>query len=58
MATRAEYDEWKREEEEEDRVVRERVQEAIKVPKEKKKVDNELQKRSQDLFEELFGEKK
>ena len=57
MATRAEYDEWKREVEEEDRIVRERVQEAIKEPKEKKKVDNELQKRSQDLFEELFGDK-
>ncbi len=57
MATRVEYDEWKRGEEEEDMIVRERVQEAIKEPKEKKKVDNELQQRSQDLFEELFGDK-
>jgi len=60
MATRAEYTEWKYEEEYENAGIRDRVQESVstQVAKEVKKIeaDPEPTASAKDLFNELFGE--
>ena len=62
MATRAEYTEWKYEEEYENAGIRDRVQESVstQVDKEVKKIetdpDPEPTSSAKDLFNELFGE--
>ena len=60
MATRAEYTEWKYEEEYENAGIRDRVQESVttQVTREVKKVeaDPEPTASAKDLFNELFGE--
>ena len=60
MATRAEYTEWKYEEEYENAGIRDRVQESVttQVDREVKKVDADPEPTSsaKDLFNELFGE--
>jgi hypothetical protein len=57
MATHIEYDEWKLGEKKKDIQVKEHAKVSVSKPKEKDKVDDELQKRSSDLFDELFGDK-
>ena len=58
MATRAEYTEWKYEEEYENAGIRDRVQESVstQVDREVKKVEPEPTSSAKDLFNELFGE--
>jgi hypothetical protein len=57
MATHIEYDEWKRGEKKKDIQVKEHVKVSVSKSKEDDKVDDVLQKRSSDLFAELFGDK-
>ena len=57
MATHIEYDEWKLGEKKKDIQVKEHAKVAVSKPKEDNKIDDELQKRSFDLFDELFGDK-
>ena len=57
MATHIEYDEWKLGEKKKDIQVKEHAKVSVSKPKEKDKVDEVLQKRSTDLFDELFGDK-
>ena len=58
MATRAEYTEWKYEEEYENEGIKTRVQESVtkQVDREVKKVEPEPTSSAKDLFNELFGE--
>jgi len=62
MATHIEYDEWKRGQTEEQEATKERVSSLKKSltvdDSEKKPQSEQLSKKSQDLFEELFGDKK
>ena len=57
MATHIEYDQWKNGEKKKDIQVKEHAKVSVSKPKEKDKVDEVLQKRSTDLFDELFGDK-
>ena len=57
MATHIEYDEWKRGEEQEDVKVQGRV-DNIKKAVTMKETSEQLNKKSKDLFDELFGDKK
>jgi len=56
MATKIEYDEWKRSEEQEDVKVQGRV-DNIKKAVTMKETSEQLNKKSKDLFDELFGDK-
>ena len=56
MATHIEYDEWKRSEEQEDVKVQGRV-DNIKKAVTMKETSEQLNKKSKDLFDELFGDK-
>jgi len=56
MATHIEYDEWKRGEEQEDVKVQGRV-DNIKKAVTMKETSEQLNKKSKDLFDELFGDK-
>ena len=56
MAARIEYDEWKRDEEEEEIKVQQNV-ENIKKATTMKETSEELSQKSKDLFNELFGDK-
>jgi hypothetical protein len=63
MATHIEYDEWKRSQTEEKEATQERVsslKKALTVDDSEKKPQqqDQLSKKSQDLFDELFGDKK
>jgi hypothetical protein len=63
MATHIEYDEWKRSQTEEQEATKERVsslKKALTVDDSEKKPQqqDQLSKKSQDLFDELFGDKK
>jgi hypothetical protein len=62
MATHIENDEWKRSQTEEKEATSERVSSLKKAltvdDSEKKPQSPELSKKSQDLFDELFGDKK
>ena len=57
MATHIEYDQWKNGEKKKDIQVKEHAKVSVSKPKEEDKVDEVLQKRSTDLFDELFGDK-
>jgi hypothetical protein len=56
MATKIEYDEWKRGEEEEEIKVEQKV-ENIKKAVNMEDTSKQLSEKSKDLFEELFGDK-
>ena len=63
MATKIEYDEWKRSQTEEQEATKERVSSLKKSltvddSEKKPKQEEQLSKKSQDLFDELFGDKK
>ena len=63
MATKIEYDEWKRSQTEEQEATKERVsslKKSLTVDDSEKKPQQseQLSKKSQDLFDELFGDKK
>ena len=63
MATHIEYDEWKRSQTEEKEATQERVSSLKKAltvddSEKKPKQQDQLSKKSQDLFDELFGDKK
>ena len=56
MATHIEYDEWQRADEEENVRVATNIKQAVNGEK-KKQPSPKLSEKSQDLFDELFGEK-
>jgi len=63
MATQIEFDEWNRSQTEEQEATKERVSSLKKSltvddSEKKPKQEEQLSKKSQDLFDELFGDKK
>ena len=57
MATHIEYDEWMRADEEYNTQVTENIKKAVTTEK-TSQPSSKLSEKSQDLFEELFGDKK
>ena len=57
MATHIEYDQWMRQDEEYNTKLATNMKKAVEPKTETKQPSPKLSEKSQDLFEELFGEK-
>ena len=58
MATHIEFDEWNRLDEETNTKISDNIKKAVGSKEEKPKPSPKLSQKSNDLFEELFGDKK